>query len=72
MAASASQSRAVQSRGSQSRSELLAAAAALAGHVDLDKTRQYLERYYQHVADEDLLLRTIRECLEFPGGKDDA
>ncbi len=69
MAASASQSRAVQSRGSESRSELLAAAAALAGHADSDRTRQYLERYYQHVADEDLLLRRPEDVLGAAGSQ---
>jgi glutamate dehydrogenase len=58
MAASASQSRAVQSR-----SELVSKAAALAGHADESSIRQYLERYYKHVADEDLLLRRPEDVL---------
>ena len=58
MAASATQSRAAQTR-----SELIAKAAALAGHPDEASTRQYLERYYKHVADEDLLRRRPEDLL---------
>jgi glutamate dehydrogenase len=58
MAASATQSRAAQTR-----SDLVSKAAALAGHPDEASTREYLERYYQHVADEDLFRRRPEDLL---------
>jgi glutamate dehydrogenase len=58
MAASATQSRAAQTR-----SDLIAKAAALAGHPDEASTGEYLQRYYQHVADEDLLRRRPEDLL---------
>ena len=58
MAASATQSRAAQTR-----SELVTMAAALAGHPDEASTRQYLEKYYKHVATEDLLARQPEDLL---------